>query len=161
MINAGSRVGEEQGEKPDWKQQKQESKELKLQRKITELGQETFNIRRDAKYIWEDLRRKDCPAQRKSELSTALFNLIKTSLAEVRTFNIKQNTMDTVKGQKYVTILFQCVLTHDMSRVIETLMATGTTEMREAVLNVYKYVPSINKCASNCRNTCHRPIWFC
>merc|ERR1711970_1345600 len=65
-------------EKADWKKMKEEKKDLKQKRKIKSLGgNENFQLGVAAKKIWEELRQEKIKPERKEELCSQLYKLIK------------------------------------------------------------------------------------
>lgn len=54
-----------------------------MERRKSDKGEDVYQIMVNAKLIWEDLRRKDCPSKKKEQLSSKLFELIKDHLSEV------------------------------------------------------------------------------
>ncbi|CAD6237409.1 GSCOCG00002298001-RA-CDS [Cotesia congregata] len=118
---------EESTEKPDWKVIKKERKELRAKRKSKKL-ENIYDISIEGKKIDEQMRRKDCPPEERTELCQKLFKLFEGNLVKL-------------------------VFTHDISRVIQILikyssaemLATVAAELKPSFLNMIQ-----SKYARNC-----------
>ncbi|KAH0550452.1 hypothetical protein KQX54_019462 [Cotesia glomerata] len=98
---------EESTEKPDWKEIKKERKELRAKRKSKKL-ENIYDISIEGKKIDEEMRRKDCPPEERTKLCQKLFKLFEGNLVKL-------------------------VFSHDISRVIQTLIKYSSTEMLATV----------------------------
>jgi pumilio family protein 6 len=88
-------------------------KKLREERRKKDQGDGVFDVSVRAKQVWEELRRKDCPEEKKKELLKELHDL--------------------VKGQ-----VIKLIYAHDTVRVIECLVAQGNESIREALFDELK-----------------------
>jgi len=93
-------------EKLDKQQTRDKQKKEKTERKAKKLQQDVFDIGVQAKQIWEEVRKDDCPAEKKTLLTTKLHSLVKGSIKKI-------------------------IFAHDTVRVVECLMALGTQEIKD------------------------------
>jgi len=93
-------------EKLDKQQTRDKQKKEKAERKAKKQQQEVFDIGVQAKKIWEEVRKEDCPEEKKSKLTTELHSLVKGNIKKI-------------------------IFAHDTVRVVEFLMALGTPEIKE------------------------------
>jgi len=101
-------------DKTDWKRMKSEKKELKEKRKIkTSGGNDNFELGVNAKKIWEELRQEKIKPDRKEELCSQLYKLIKGK----------------AKG---------LIFAHDTVRVVECLVANGSQDILTALYRELK-----------------------
>jgi len=111
----GEKDGEEKKpfEKLDKEQTREKQKKEKAERKAKKLQQEVFDIGVQAKKIWEEVRKEDCPEQKKEKLTTDLHALVKGNIKKI-------------------------IFAHDTVRVVECLMALGTQEIKNALFDELK-----------------------
>ena len=109
--------GKKSEEKPfvklDKQQTRDKQKKDKASRKAKKLDQSIYDIGTQAKKIWEEVRKDDCPAEKKTKLVVELHSLLKGKIAKL-------------------------IYAHDTVRVVECLMATGTQEIRDALYQELK-----------------------
>lgn len=77
-------IDEKPTEKPNWKEFKKEKQELRLKRKQQKCP--FYETVRKAKQLWENVRRDDCPKEKKETLLNELFKFSKSHLETVRNF---------------------------------------------------------------------------
>jgi len=88
------------------------------QKKVKEIRkkfkqEDVFDIGIKAKKVWEEVRREDCPEQKKEKLITELHSLVQGNIKKI-------------------------IYAHDTVRVIECLMALGTPEIRTKLFEELK-----------------------
>lgn len=71
--------------KPDWKKMRLEAKRLKESRKKKDMNPEIYELSKEAKVIWEELRKDSCPENVRTKLCEELHNLVKGHVKRVRT----------------------------------------------------------------------------
>lgn len=94
--------------KLDKKETREKQKKDKAERKAKKVQQEVFNIGTQAKNIWEELRKEDCPEEKKATLAKQLHALVKGNLVKI-------------------------IFAHDTVRVVECLMALGPEEIKQDI----------------------------
>ncbi|XP_050528827.1 protein penguin [Daktulosphaira vitifoliae] len=113
-------------EKPNWKEFKKEKQELRVKRKQQKCPFYETIIK--AKQHWENVRRDDCPKDKKETLLKELLKFSKPHLEPM-------------------------VYSHDTSRIVQWMIKLGTPEIRTVVINeLLKHVPKmlLSKYASLC-----------
>jgi len=101
-------------EKLTKKEERTKQKQLKAERKIKKVSSEdVFDIGLKAKKVWEEVRREDCPDEKKATLLAELHGLVKGNVQKI-------------------------IFAHDTVRVIECLMALGSPEIREDMFQEVK-----------------------
>jgi len=100
-------------EKLDKEQTREKQKKEKAERKAKKLQPEVFDIGVQAKKIWEEVRKEDCPEQKKEKLTKDLHELVKGNIKKI-------------------------IFAHDTVRVVECLMALGSEEIRNALYDELK-----------------------
>merc|ERR1712123_143306 len=86
LFKKKDKKGEKDGEKKepfeklDKEQTREKQKKEKAERKAKKLQQEVFDIGVQAKKIWEEVRKEDCPEQKKEKLTTDLHALVKGNI---------------------------------------------------------------------------------
>jgi len=113
-VQSKAKKGEE---KPFVKLDKQQTRDKqrkdKADRKAKKLEQSIYDIGTQAKRLWEEVRKEDCPEEKKTKLVTELHSLLKGNIKKL-------------------------IYAHDTVRVVECLMATGTQETRDALYEELK-----------------------
>ena len=103
--------------KPETAEEKAEKKEKKKkitdERKKKKKEDGVFDIGTQAKKVWEQVRREDCPAAEKTKLLNDLHKLVKGNVSKI-------------------------IYAHDTVRVIECLMALGDESIRDALYEEMK-----------------------
>jgi len=92
---------------------KEEKKKLREERRKKDKETGVFDIGVRAKQVWEEVRREDCAAGRKSELLNELHQLVKGNVGKI-------------------------IFAHDTVRVIECLVAQGDETIRNALFDEMK-----------------------
>jgi len=92
---------------------KEEKKKLREERRKKDKETGVFDIGVRAKQVWEEVRREDCAAGRKSELLNELHRLVKGNVGKI-------------------------IFAHDTVRVIECLVAQGDENIRNALFDEMK-----------------------
>ncbi|KAL1452172.1 hypothetical protein WDU94_006474 [Cyamophila willieti] len=92
--------------KPDWNDFKKKKKELQKKRKM---GNSQYDVVVESKKIWEQVRRADCPDEKKQKLLTKLHGLLKGKMDKI-------------------------VFSHDMSRIIQWLLKLSSPQMRNEII---------------------------
>ena len=114
---AGFKKGPKEEKKPfeklDKQQTRDKQKKDKADRKSKKLNQDVFTLGTQAKKIWEDVRKEDCPEEKKVKLATELHKLVKGNIKKI-------------------------IFAHDTVRVVECLMALGTQEIKDALFDELK-----------------------
>merc|ERR1712110_1155791 len=114
---AGFKKGPKEEKKPfeklDKQQTRDKQKKDKADRKTKKLNQDVFTLGTQAKKIWEDVRKDDCPEEKKVKLATELHKLVKGNIKKI-------------------------IFAHDTVRVVECLMALGTQEIKDALFDELK-----------------------
>jgi len=100
-------------EKLDKEQTREKQKKEKAERKAKKLQPEVFDIGVQAKKIWEEVRKEDCPEQKKIKLTKDLHALVKGNIKKI-------------------------IFAHDTVRVVECLMAIGEQEIRDSLYEELK-----------------------
>jgi len=100
------------GEKPNWKELKAERKKLKESRK-SKKNTEVYELSKEAKLMWEELRQEACPQEKRTKLSVSLYELIQPHIKKL-------------------------VFSHDIVRVIECLVAVGGPSIRNKIFEELK-----------------------
>lgn len=90
---------------------KKEQRELRKQRRMKE--NKYFDITQNAKKIWEEMRRDDCPIKRKHQLIDNLMAMIKGKIREI-------------------------IRAHDTVRIIQCIVAYGTQDHRSVLFEELK-----------------------
>jgi len=108
LFKKKDKKGEEKKpfEKLDKQQTRDKQKKEKAERRAKKQQQEVFDIGVQAKKIWEEVRKEDCPEQKKTKLTTELHSLVKGNIKKI-------------------------IFAHDTVRVVECLMALGTQEIKD------------------------------
>ena len=109
----GKKTEEKPFVKLDKQQTRDKQKQDKASRKAKKLDQTIYDIGTQAKKIWEEVRKDDCPEEKKTKLVTELHSLLKGNIKKL-------------------------IYAHDTVRVVECLMATGTQEIRDALYEELK-----------------------
>ena len=109
----GKKTEEKPFVKLDKQQTRDKQKQDKASRKAKKLDQSIYDIGTQAKKIWEEVRKDDCPEEKKTKLVTELHSLLKGNIKKL-------------------------IYAHDTVRVVECLMATGTQEIRDALYEELK-----------------------
>lgn len=103
--------------KPETAEEKAEKKEKKKkitdERKKKKKDDGVYDIGTQAKKVWEQVRREDCPAGEKTKLLNELHQLVKGNVSKI-------------------------IYAHDTVRVIECLMALGDESIRDALFEELK-----------------------
>uniref|UniRef100_A0A8C5LIX3 Pumilio homolog 3 n=1 Tax=Leptobrachium leishanense TaxID=445787 RepID=A0A8C5LIX3_9ANUR len=73
--------GGSEAKKPKWNEYKQEKKELKQTRQLNDKN--NFDVMTKSKQIWENIRRKDCDASKRSRLMNDLEKLLKGNVKSI------------------------------------------------------------------------------
>jgi len=111
----------------------------KVQKKLKEdrrrkKGENLFTTGVQAKQIWEELRREDCPKDKqvRFNISSSIMNIlvIECHLDQAK---LVDKLYDLVK-----THVKKLVVAHDTARVIECLLARGDEKIRDALYNELK-----------------------
>merc|ERR1719342_727837 len=100
-------------EKLNKEQTRQKQKQEKAERKAKKLQQEVFDIGVQAKKIWEEVRKEECPSEKKTKLTAELHKLVQGNIKKI-------------------------IFAHDTVRVVECLMALGSEEIRNALYEELK-----------------------
>jgi len=100
-------------EKLDKEQTREKQKKEKAERKAKKLQPAVFDIGVQAKKIWEEVRKEDCPEQKKEKLTKDLHVLVKGNIKKI-------------------------IFAHDTVRVVECLMALGSEEIRNELYEELK-----------------------
>merc|ERR1712025_1381601 len=100
-------------EKLDKEQTREKQKKEKAERKAKKLQPAVFDIGVQAKKIWEEVRKEDCPEQKKEKLTKDLHELVKGNIKKI-------------------------IFAHDTVRVVECLMALGSDDIRNALYEELK-----------------------
>ena len=100
-------------EKLNKQQTRDKQKKDKAERKEKKLNQDVYNLGNQAKKIWEEIRKEDCPPEKRSKLGTELHKLVKGNIKKI-------------------------IFAHDTVRVVECLMAVGTQEIKDALFEELK-----------------------
>merc|ERR1712013_817058 len=100
-------------EKLDKEQTREKQKKEKAERKAKKLQPAVFDIGVQAKKIWEEVRKEDCPEQKKEKLTKDLHELVKGNIKKI-------------------------IFAHDTVRVVECLMALGSEEIKNALYEELK-----------------------
>ena len=100
-------------EKLDKQQTRDKQKKDKADRKSKKLNQDVYTLGAQAKKIWEDVRKEDCPEEKKTKLASELHSLVKGNIKKI-------------------------IFAHDTVRVVECLMAVGNQEIRDALFDELK-----------------------
>ena len=100
-------------EKLDKQQTREKQKKDRADRKTKKLNQDVFVLGTQAKKIWEDVRKEDCPEEKKVKLAKDLHKLVKGNIKKI-------------------------IFAHDTVRVVECLMALGTQEIKDALFDELK-----------------------
>jgi len=104
----------EPAEKLTKKEERTKQKQLKAERKAKKITTEgVFDIALKAKKVWEEVRREDCPDEKKATLLKELHGLVKGNVEKI-------------------------IFAHDTVRVIECLMALGSPEIRDDMFQEVK-----------------------
>uniref|UniRef100_A0A8D8RHL6 Pumilio homolog 3 n=1 Tax=Cacopsylla melanoneura TaxID=428564 RepID=A0A8D8RHL6_9HEMI len=93
--------------KPDWNEFKKKKKEVQKKRKM---GNSQYDVVVESKKIWEQVRRADCPDEKKQKLLTKLHGLLKGKMDKI-------------------------VFSHDMSRIIQWLLKLSSPQMRKEIVS--------------------------
>merc|ERR550517_871752 len=113
IQSKGKKAEEKPFVKLDKQQTRDKQKQDKASRKAKKLDQSIYDIGTQAKRIWEEVRKDDCPEEKKTKLSTELHSLLKGNIKKL-------------------------IYAHDTVRVVECLMATGTQEIRDSIYEELK-----------------------
>lgn len=73
--------------KPDWKKMRLERKRLKETRKKKDMKPEIYELTKEAKVIWEQLRREDCPPNVREKLCEQMHQVVKGHIKRVRIYD--------------------------------------------------------------------------
>lgn len=117
-------------EKPDWLEFKKQKKELREKRRAKKLT-DAYDVTVKAKKIGEKLRRADCSKEKRIQLTTELYELLKGQFSKI-------------------------VFSHDMARIVQWQLKYCTPEIRESIVAELKQsiVPMLqSKYAKNCIKT--------
>lgn len=69
--------------KPDWKKMRVERKALKESRKKKEMKPEIYELTKEAKALWEEMRKENCPKTVRDKLCEQIHELIKENIRRV------------------------------------------------------------------------------
>lgn len=101
-------------EKLTKKEERTKQKQLKAERRAKKVSsEEVFDIGVKAKKVWEEVRREDCPDEKKATLLKELHGLVKGSIQKI-------------------------IFAHDTVRVVECLYHLGSPEIREDMFQEMK-----------------------
>ena len=100
-------------EKLDKKQTRDKQKKDKEERKTKKLNSDVYTLGTQAKMIWEEVRKEDCPDEKKNKLTKELHKLVKGNIKKI-------------------------IFAHDTVRVVECLMALGSQEIKDALYEELK-----------------------
>lgn len=126
----GPKTGSTETEKPDWLEFKKQKKELKEKRKAKKLN-DAYDNTVKAKQLGEKLRRADCTKEKREQITTELYELLKGQFGKI-------------------------VFLHDMARIVQWELKYCTPEIRESIVtelkqNIVQMLQS--KYAKNCIET--------
>lgn len=112
-LKKGNKEEEKPFEKLDKQQTRDKQKRDKADRKAKKLNQDVYNLGTQAKKIWEEVRKEDCPEQKKTKLAGELHQLVKGNIKKI-------------------------IYAHDTVRVVECLMALGSQDIKDALYEEMK-----------------------
>jgi len=114
LAKDNNKEDKEPAEKLTKKEERTKQKQLKAERKAKKITTEgVFDIALKAKKVWEEVRREDCPDDKKATLLKELHGLVKGNVEKI-------------------------IFAHDTVRVIECLMALGSPEIRDDMFQEVK-----------------------
>jgi len=119
--NKGKKFGNKKNEnaekKPFEKLNKQQTRDKqkkdKNERKVKKLKEDVYNLGTQAKKLWEEVRKDDCPKEKKTKLAVELHKLVKGNIKKI-------------------------IFAHDTVRVVECLVAVGTQEIKDELYEELK-----------------------
>ena len=113
LQSKGKKGEEKPFVKLDKQQTRDKQKKDKADRKAKKLEQSIYDIGTQAKRLWEEVRKDDCPEEKKIKLVSELHSVLKGNMKKL-------------------------IYAHDTVRVVECLMATGTQEIRDSIYEELK-----------------------
>merc|ERR1719204_1909726 len=113
----GNKKNENAEKKPFEKLNKQQTRDKqkkdKNERKVKKLKEDVYNLGTQAKKLWEEVRKDDCPKEKKTKLAVELHKLVKGNIKKI-------------------------IFAHDTVRVVECLVAVGTQEIKDELFEELK-----------------------